>query len=90
MSLVGEFDLSTAAELRGSFVRPGVSSASRVQVDLTHVSFIDSTTIGLLVAVCKRVRSTGGTFSVTCGEGPVLRVLGVSGLVDYFEVQGAA
>lgn len=88
--LSGEFDLSTAEELRESFVRSDVCSAPRVRVDLTAVSFLDSTTIGLLVAACKRVRSAGGTFSVNCAEGAALGILEMSGLIDYLEVRGAA
>jgi anti-sigma B factor antagonist len=84
--LAGEFDLSTASDLRECLVRPEVLEAKRVQIDLTEVTFLDSSSIGLLIATCKRVRTAGAGFGVTCGSGPALRVLQISGLEDYFEV----
>jgi anti-sigma B factor antagonist len=84
--LAGEFDLSTASDLRECLVRPEVLEAKRVQIDLAEVTFLDSSSIGLLIATCKQVRSSGGAFAVTCGSGPALRVLQISGLEGYFEV----
>ena len=88
--LAGEFDLSTAADLRACLVRPDVLEAKQMQVDLRGVTFLDSSSIGVLVAACKHVRSTGGAFGVICDEGPALRVLQISGLLDYFGVMSAA
>lgn len=59
-----------------------------VKVDLTRVTFLGSTGIGLLVAACKRIRSTGGAFSMRCGDGMALGVLQISGLVEFLEVEG--
>ena len=47
--LAGEFDLSTAADLRACLVRPDVLGAKRMQVDLRRVTFLDSSSIGVLV-----------------------------------------
>lgn len=87
ISLAGEFDLSSAPELRECLVSSEVLEAKRVYVDLAKVTFLDSSTIGLLVAACKQVRSTGGAFSVNCSEGVALRFLQISGLVEYFDVE---
>ena len=88
--LAGEFDLSTAADLRACLVRPDVLGATQMQVDLTRVTFLDSSSIGVLVAACKHVRRSGGAFAVICDDGPALRVLQISGLIDYFGVMSAA
>ena len=77
--LAGEFDLSTAADLRACLVRPDVFGAKRMQVDLRRVTFLDSSSIGVLVAACKRVKSTGGAFAVICEDGPALHVLQLGG-----------
>ena len=69
---------------------PELLTAPEVRIDLTQVSFIDSTTIGFLVAACKKERSAGGIFSLRCSEGPVFRVLEVSGLIDFFKVEVVA
>lgn len=88
--LQGELDLSTASALHELLVAPELLTAPEVRIDLTQVIFIDSTTIGLLVAACKKERSVGGIFSLRCSEGPVLRVLEVSGLIDFFKVEVVA
>ena len=85
----GEMDVSNASELREGLAWPDVLSAPKVQVDLSQVSFLDSTNIGVLVSACKRIRAANGTFSMSCGEGKVRQVLEVAGLIDYFEVEGA-
>jgi anti-sigma B factor antagonist len=90
VTLAGEFDLSTAADLRGCLSRSEVLDANRIDVDLTGVSFLDSSSIGLLVATCKRVRVAGSTFSVECGTGPARRVLEISGLIEYLQAGDAA
>ena len=89
VSFSGELDLSTAGEIRERLARPEVLDAPDVQVDLTGTTFIDSSAIGLLVSACKRIRGSGGTFSVRCYFGPVRRTLEISGLIDYLEVQDA-
>ena len=87
VSLAGQFDLSTAEDLRESLVSSEVLGASRVRVDLGEVTFLDSSGIGLLVSACKRVRSAGGRFSASCGNGPARRILEVAGLVEYLHVE---
>jgi anti-sigma B factor antagonist len=84
--LGGEFDLSTAVDLRECLAQPDVLDAKRVRVDLSTVTFFDSTSIGVLVSACKRVRHNGGTFSVHCDSPVVFRVLEITGLVDFFDV----
>jgi anti-sigma B factor antagonist len=90
VALAGEFDLSSAPQLRECLVSSQVLAAERVLVDLTRVTFLDSSSIGLLVVACKHVRSAGGAFSVSCSDGMALRVLQISGLVEYFEVESPA
>jgi anti-sigma B factor antagonist len=87
VSLAGQFDLSTAEDLRESLVSPEVLGAPRVRVDLSEVTFLDSSGIGLLVSACKRVRSAGGTFSASSGGGPARRILEVAGLIEYLHVE---
>jgi anti-sigma B factor antagonist len=90
VALAGEFDLATAEDLRECLVRSEVVEAPQVLVDLKAVTFLDFSSVGLLVSACRRVRSTGGTFSVSCGEGMAGRILEVSGFVDYLDVESTA
>lgn len=90
VSLRGELDLSTAAELREVLVASEVLNAPAVRVDLTKVDFLGSTGVGVLVSACKRVKASGGTFSVISGQNEFGRILEIAGLLDYLHVEGEA
>jgi anti-sigma B factor antagonist len=87
VSFSGELDVSRALAMRDAFSEPPVANAPAVRVDLTNATFLDTTAMGLIVAGCRRIRQEGGTFSVTCGHGTVRRVLEISGLIEYLQVQ---
>jgi anti-sigma B factor antagonist len=89
VKLAGELDLSTAPRLREVLVQTEVIDSLAVEIDLTAVEYLDSTSIGLLVVTCKRIRSAGGQFSLRCDEGIVYRVLEVTGLIDLLNVECA-
>lgn len=89
VSIGGELDLASAGALREILVLPEVLDAPKVRIDLNGVDFLGSTGIGLLVSACKRVRDSGGTFSVLCAHGEPRRVLELSGLIEYLKVEDA-
>jgi anti-sigma B factor antagonist len=88
--LAGELDISSAGALREVLVLPEVISASSVRVDLAKVEYLDSSGMGVLVSACKRIKASGGTFSVACAQGEPRRALEVSGLLEYLHVEDAA
>lgn len=88
VSFSGELDISTVEAVRERLERRELLDATAVHVDLTEVTFIDSSTIGLLVSACNRIRGSGGAFSVRCDIGTtVRRTLEVSGVIEYLEAQ---
>ena len=87
VSLAGEIDISTAGTLREVLVLPEVLNAPNVRLDLTDVEFLGSPGIGLLVSACKRIRNSGGSFSVICQQSEARRVLEISGLLEYLNVE---
>ena len=71
--------------VNGSWRRCG-RSPPRMRIDLSEVSFIDSSAVGLLVAMKRRVNDYGGHFSVRCGEQALL-ALRMRGLVGYLNAK---
>ena len=59
LSAVGEFDLATVEVLRTAFGGALVDH-SRVVLDLSRTTFMDSTGLGVLVAAGKRATQDGG------------------------------
>ena len=90
LRLSGELDLSTVGQLREQIFRPEVLDAHEVRVDLSGITFLDSSGIGVVVTACKLARAAGGSFSVVCvPPGIVRRLLELNGLADYLELGDA-
>jgi anti-sigma B factor antagonist len=86
--LSGEQDLSTAGSLRLAFA--GAREAGRaVVVELSVVSFIDSTILGAIVGGLRDCKEDGRGFAVVASSShdeQVPRVLGMTGLEAVFPV----
>ena len=76
--LGGEVDLYTAPELKQELHRLVAEGATRVVVDMTQTTFIDSTTLGVLLSVVKRVRPEGGTVVLVCPDRNVRRIFEIT------------
>ncbi len=86
LSVKGEVDVYTAPTLREHILTAINEGASTVVVDLSGVSFMDSTGLGVLVGALKRLRQADGTLHVVCDSEPVLKIFRVTGLFDVFGV----
>lgn len=82
----GEVDLYTSPQLRDAIDREVGEGTSRVVVDLTGVTFMDSSGLGVLVGSLKRSRERGGELALVCTEGSVLKVLTITGLDRVFPI----
>jgi anti-sigma B factor antagonist len=86
----GEVDLATSPQLHAKLVDlVEVGEAGSVVVDLTSVAFMDSTGLGVLLAAHKRARAYGGRVLLVCPEGPVLRVLRLTGMDKVLSIHGS-
>jgi anti-anti-sigma factor len=84
LSLVGEHDLSTSAELHRA-LRALLRSGERVIVDLSRAAFIDSSVLNNLVQARRRARERGSEVVLLVGTTPgVERVLQVTRLLEHF------
>jgi anti-anti-sigma factor len=74
VTLHGPIDVSKAMELRDLLGAQIDSPAARVLLDLTDVSLIDSSGIGILVTAHRRADGQGARFALAGAGGPVARV----------------
>lgn len=82
ISVAGEVDVSNASGLRDAIDAALDEKAPSIEVDLSQVSYIDSTGIGVLVGGVHRAADAGLHLSVSNPQRNVARVLdmlGVSG-----------
>lgn len=84
--VAGEIDVASADRLRERVAE--LLSAGRVDlvVDLTAVTFMDSTGLGLLVGVLKRVRLAGGRLDLVVDSERLLKVFRITGLTQVFTI----
>lgn len=63
--LAGEVDLAAQGDLMKAYQQAiALQAEPRIVVDLSGVTFMDSTALGTLVAAVKKVQARGGTLSV--------------------------
>ena len=74
IALTGEVDLYTAPELKSQMLELIANGADGVVVDFTNTTFIDSTTLGVLVSGVKRLREKGGTLSIVCSDRNITKI----------------
>jgi anti-sigma B factor antagonist len=91
IGVAGEIDLFTAPKLREQFLSAldDDSAADRLVVDLSQVSFMDSTGLGVLIGALRRVNERDGRMALVCEDGPVLRVLELTRLNEVFSIHGS-
>jgi anti-sigma B factor antagonist len=97
LELQGSLDAMTAAEFKPAVVAIAAGAARRVVVDLQRLTLIDSTGVGVLISLFKRMRAREGTVAFAgLGGQPreVFRLLRLDRSLDLYPttdeaVQGA-
>ena len=84
VQVAGELDVHSAGPLREELVLLLEAGLHDLLVDLTRVTFIDSTGLGVLVAGLKRVRGASGRMELAVDDPRVLKVLRITGLSRAF------
>ena len=84
--VAGEIDVYTAPTLREELAGLVDDGKTDIVVDLTDVSFMDSTGLGVLVGALKRVRTTGGDLKLVIDQEKVLKVFRITALTQVFEI----
>jgi anti-sigma B factor antagonist len=81
----GEVDLYAAPAFRTELLSVIDSGARNVIVDLSETTFIDSTALGVLLAIRKRL-SSGTMISIVSADRNILRSLEITGLDRVFRI----
>jgi len=82
VEVAGELEMHSAPHLRQELLQACEGSEPRVLVDLSGLSFIDSTGIGVLVGALKRARENGGSLVLVCASERIRRVFEITGLLQ--------
>ena len=86
VSVSGEVDLYTAPALKAALQEAIDGGGRRILVDLTKATFIDSTTLGVLIGAVKRLRPLGGEVAIACQDPNIRKIFAITLLDRIFEI----
>ncbi len=84
--VTGEIDLFTAPELKARLTAAIDEGTSRVIVDLSAVTFIDSSSLGVLIGAHKQLKLSGGGLVIVCDDRTIMNTFKITGLDGVFEI----
>ena len=87
VDVTGEIDVYTAPSLREKLTSLVDAGHTDLVVNLTEVRFMDSTGLGLLVGVLKRVRGLDGRLQLVIDSERLLKVFRITALTQVFTIR---
>ena len=87
LRIVGELDALSVPEIRAELDRLVSDGDRQVLVDLSGLHLIDSSGVGALVSLFKRIRAEGRQFSVTGVHGQPMQIFEVLRLDHVFQIK---
>lgn len=81
----GELDLATTGTVETQALAFCQRGFRDLCLDLTSLTFFDSSALRLLVRLDDELSRRGGRFSIVPGDGPARRVLELTSMLDRFE-----
>jgi anti-sigma B factor antagonist len=85
--LAGEIDLGVIDRLSDALGQLVLDAAETLQIDLTRVRFADSTAVAWLIDADHRAQEHGVRLELLVAEGPVARLLEMTGVDHYLAVE---
>jgi len=80
----GEIDVHTGPELRDHLLSAFTQGEDTLVVDLSQVTFLDSSGLGVLVSAHKRARATAGELRIAACRPPVATIFQITALDRAF------
>src|ERR1700754_2210970 len=82
----GEIDLFTAPELKQVLTEAIEGGKTRMVVDLSETTFLDSTALGVLIGAVKRLRSREGALAIVNTDANIAKTFEITGLDQIFTI----
>lgn len=83
----GEFDAFTAPDLAEALERLDGDSSATVVVEMSGVTFIDSSTLQVLIEQHRRLDEGGGRLVISSPSAAVTRLFDIAGLNEHFNIE---
>jgi anti-sigma B factor antagonist len=89
VAVSGEIDLFTAPEFKQRVSAPIDEGRTHVIVDLTETTFIDSSSLGVLIGAHRRLRRLDGQLVIVCSNDAIVKTFRITGLDGVFTIVGS-
>lgn len=86
ISLRGEVDIYTAPRFKEQLIALLDEGVTELVIDLSGVTFIDSTALGIMIGGVRRLHDVDGRMALVVATRPVARVLTITGLDRVFTI----
>lgn len=86
--LSGEIDVSTANEVKENLINLISKQSADIKLDMTNLDYIDSTGLGVLIGVLKRLKENDRDIYITNTKKNVRKIFNITGLDKIFKVEG--
>ncbi|MCH9816850.1 MAG: STAS domain-containing protein [Actinomycetia bacterium] len=87
VAVSGELDVFTAPQLESALNDLVTAGRVEIVVDLSGVSFLDSTGLGAMVKALKWVKEQSGSLTVVAADERIVKVFKITGLDDVMSLQ---
>ena len=89
VTVTGEIDLFTAPEFKQRVSAPIDAGRTHLIVDLTGTTFIDSSSLGVLIGAHRRLRRLEGALVIVCSNDAIVKTFRITGLDSVFTIVGS-
>lgn len=86
LALAGEVDVSNVGEARAAALSLLEDGTKRLILDISGVTYMDSSGLGMLVGVLKRLRESEGELAIAGAAPGVKRLFEITGLEQIFSL----
>jgi anti-sigma B factor antagonist len=84
VAVTGEIDLFTAPDFKRHVSAPIDDGVAHVVVDLSETTFIDSSSLGVLIGAHRRLKLRGGTLTIVSDNEAITKTFRITGLDGVF------
>ena len=82
----GEIDINTAPDIKKAFEKLTAKKTPKIVINLTKVTYVDSSGLATLVEMLKKMRSYGGRMRLTNMSNKIKSLFEITKLEKLFEI----
>lgn len=84
LETIGDIDIVSSKALKEVLVNKFEEKAQDIILDFTHLDYIDSTGLGIIIGACGRMKESGKKLTIIHPKESIKRLLTITGLDKIF------